>query len=263
MEIFIFIENNKYIFLAAISILLAIFEYLYSIKTTKTFGSLYLQDLIFWFLILDNIILTNTEGKFSPFLSDFYEHGFITNLKSIFEIGALNPFIQFIIIFLIFELENYLFHRFIKHNSYGWNLHKVHHSTKQMNQFSDARNHPIFILIEGLVIILPIMMILSPSTEPMIIYGSIGTFWGPMIHMNCNIKWIYPLNYILSSPFTHRWHHSKENERCNYAGIFILYDVIFKTFYNPVAMCKETGFLDEENYPKNPLRSLFYPFIKK
>ncbi|WP_127718508.1 sterol desaturase family protein [Halobacteriovorax sp. HLS] len=188
MEIFILIENNKYIFLAVISIILATLEYFKSIKTNRTFSFRYFQDLFFWFLIIDNIILPSSEDKIEPILTTFFEQANISYLRELFNIRDFNLYLQFFIVFITFELINYLFHRFIKHNRFTWQLHKVHHSSKHLNQFSDARNHPLFIFIEGLLINLPIMSILSPTWEPLVIYGVIRTFWGPLIHMNCDIK---------------------------------------------------------------------------
>ena len=118
------------------------------------------------------------------------------------------------------------------------------------------------ILMEGLFFIVPILLVLKPATTPLAVFSLLRLIWGPLIHMNIDLRWPKPFSYILSSPFTHRWHHSKENERCNYAGIFILWDVIYGTFYSPEYRCKETGFTDEQEYPRHILTRLIYPLNK-
>jgi len=262
LEFISFLEDNKLMILASISIIILIVEHLRPLTKNRTFRFQLYQDLLFWFLILDHIILPSSEDKIEPALSGFFQK-IIPDQFSILKIGHLNLFIQFIIVFLVLEFVNYAFHRFIKHNKYLWELHKVHHCSKYLNQFTDAKNHPIFIMIEGMVFILPIIVILDPNPAALVAFGSIRLIWGPLIHMNVNLHWFFPLSHILSSPFTHRWHHSKAHERCNYAGVFILLDVIFGTFYAPEHKCEETGFENEENYPMRSIfTSLIYPLNK-
>jgi sterol desaturase/sphingolipid hydroxylase (fatty acid hydroxylase superfamily) len=176
-------------------------------------------------------------------------------------INSMSLPIQFLIIFCAMEFINYIVHRFIKHHNLGWQFHKTHHSSKEIDQFSDARNHPILILVETFLLAVPAIIILNPDVKALALYGTIGLIWGPLIHHNIDLKWPFPLSHILSSPHTHRWHHARDKGiHCNFAGIFIFYDVIFGSFYSPKESCIDLGFEGDDDFPQNFIGMLFYPF---
>jgi sterol desaturase/sphingolipid hydroxylase (fatty acid hydroxylase superfamily) len=224
-----------------------------------------LQDIFFWVIFIDlyfhPLIEASLESKFNQTYQDFISFIHLPQLFDKISIATLALPIQFIIVFCIMELINYCVHRFIKHGNQGWNFHKTHHSSQELDQFSDARNHPIMIILETFLFALPTLMILNPDVSVMALYGVVGLIWGPLIHHNIRVKWPFPISHILSSPHTHRWHHAREKGiHCNFAGIFILYDVIFGTFYSPNEDCQKIGFEGDESFPQTAAGMMLYPF---
>lgn len=253
------LSEYKLIILLGTSLVIGIIEYLKPLERSKEFRFDFWNDAILWFLIFDNFLFPTFETPAESAILQSLEKNIIY-LREKFSISEWGFITQFLSIFILLEVINYLIHRFLKHGNYLWSLHKIHHSTKFMTQFSDAKNHPFFIFLEGLVVLLPAIFILNPSDEVLILIASIRMIWGPIIHMNTNKRWPFPISHILTSPFTHRWHHSKNHERCNYAGVFIFLDVLLGTFYSPDSACEELGFVNDEKYPrKNILKSLIFP----
>ncbi len=82
---------------------------------------------------------------------------------------------------------------------------------------------------------------------------------------HCNIELRYgPLNYIVGSAETHRWHHSRlpSESNANYGNTVIVWDVLFGTWYLPRDHeVTELG-LQDPGYPKSFLRLLGAPFTR-
>ena len=53
-------------------------------------------------------------------------------------------------------------------------------------------------------------------------------------HSNCDIRLGW-LNYLVSGPEVHRWHHSKQiaESNANYAHSFVVWDLLFGTYFRP------------------------------
>lgn len=242
-------------------------EYKWPLDKRKTlFREGFFQDIFFWIILVDfyffPLIEAHFEGKFHEGYAHFFSLGETT--LTVLSVHELPDALQIVIVFLVMELINYFAHRYIKHSKHFWDFHKTHHSSKQLNQFSDTRNHPFLILFETFFLGIPVLIILNPNALSIGFYSAIGLVWGPLIHMNIRLKWPAPLSYILSSPHTHRWHHSREQGvRCNYAGIFIFYDVLFRSYYSPQEVCSKTGFINDEDFPQSPVAMLLYPFQVK
>lgn len=235
-------------------------------KRGRFFRKGLLQDIFCWIVLMDFYIYPLFEHYFDQSFQNGYRDVFrMSGTLSYFDYLSVNKLhwsVQFLIVFCVMELINYCVHRFMKHGPF-WNFHKTHHSAKEMDQFSDARQHPAFILFEGFFLALPAMIILNPSVEVAGYFGMLTLVWGPLIHSNLRLKWPYPLSHVLSSPHTHRWHHAREKGvYCNYAGILALYDVMFGTFYAPENDCEEIGFQDDTEFPETPWGMLIYPFRK-
>ena len=136
------LTTNELVVLLCFSAILLIFELKYSLSNNKSFRSELLIDFFLWLLLIDRFFLPATEEKIEPTLMIFYQQFIPILSKNNYSITHLNPYLQFAIIFLVLELINYAYHRFVKHNRYLWHLHKIHHQSKYLNQFTDAKNHP-------------------------------------------------------------------------------------------------------------------------
>ena len=72
------------------------------------------------------------------------------------------------------------------------------------------------------------------------------------------------LNYIISGPELHRWHHSNqiEESNTNYGNNLIIWDLVFGTWFLPKNELVGDLGLQNRNYPMDFRAQLKTPFIK-
>jgi sterol desaturase/sphingolipid hydroxylase (fatty acid hydroxylase superfamily) len=82
-------------------------------------------------------------------------------------------------------------------------------------------------------------------------------------HCNIDLR-MGILNFIISGPQLHRWHHSVEiqESNTNYGNNLIVWDLLFRTWFLPGA--RDVGILGLVNreYPLDFLSQLKTPFVK-
>jgi len=99
----------------------------------------------------------------------------------------------------------------------------------------------------------------SPRTWPFL------ALFGLLLH--ANVTWSFgPLRYVIASPAFHRWHHSSEEAGLdrNFAGLFPIWDLLFRTFLVPahaprvfgVGDAIPDGFVGQMAWPFQPVRRL-------
>jgi sterol desaturase/sphingolipid hydroxylase (fatty acid hydroxylase superfamily) len=85
---------------------------------------------------------------------------------------------------------------------------------------------------------------------------------GFLQHSNVDLHY-GPLNYIVGSAETHRWHHSQEPREANtnYGSTLLVWDVVFGTWFLPAGREVEQLGL-REAYPRSFAGLLAAPFRK-
>lgn len=148
------------------------------------------------------------------------------------------------------------------HHRWGflWRFHSVHHSPHKLYWINVGRFHPIEETLQFLLDALPFILV-GVSEEVLSLYFVFYSINGFFQHCNIELKLGY-LNYIISGPELHRWHHSmvlKESNK-NYGNNLIVWDLLFGTWYLPEAKeVSELG-LQNRNYPLDFLNQLKSPF---
>lgn len=154
----------------------------------------------------------------------------------------------------------YWTHR-IMHNTWLWEIHKVHHSDRHFSALTTLRGHPLTASVLSPMLIIPAGILLNVTVAHAVIYYYIQQTWIILTHVNLPISfgWLTP---VVTSPQLHRLHHSIEpqHQNKNYAGFFPIWDIIFGTYYAPKkGEFPETGVKGEATNPT--WRELFYePF---
>lgn len=159
------------------------------------------------------------------------DHGFIPPTLDSLIPGLLSvPVLTFLLYALILDLADYWRHRLSHSFRWWYALHALHHAQRQMSFWSDDRNHLlddviayIWFFIIGLIIGIP------PLQFPLLVFGL--KFMESLSHANIRLSF-GPLEPILVSPRFHRLHHALRaagRNSCNYASVFSLWDVIFRT----------------------------------
>ncbi len=135
---------------------------------------------------------------------------------------------------VIVEIGGYWAHRLHHEIPVLWKLHRVHHSSEQMDWLASAHLHPLDSATSRIVAVVPLAL-LGFSRE---------TFGATLVllqlhaifqHANLRVRF-GPVGQALSSPHFHHWHHAGDVEarNRNYAGMFPWVDRIFGTYHAPV-----------------------------
>jgi len=161
---------------------------------------------------------------------------------------------------LVVEFFGYWSHRALHEVPALWRLHKVHHSSEQLDWLAAARVHPMESVWNRMITLLPLFLLgFSPG---------ITAFFGPFfaiypIFLHANVRWGYGrLGYAIASPAFHRWHHSSDREALNknYSGLLPVFDFLFGTAHFPGNTRPVRYGLDGERAPAGFWQQLKWPF---
>ncbi len=169
--------------------------------------------------------------------------------------------IQIVEIYVLADFLAYWQHRFF-HRGRLWAFHAVHHSSEDLDWLASVRVHPVNELVTRMVQVIPLLFMgfnpwVTASTAPVL------TLYAFVLH--ADVTWTYgPLRAVIASPVFHRWHHSREADAMNrnFAGLFPIWDVIFKTYHMPKGRIPE-DFGIHEQMPSSLWGQLAQPFRRQ
>jgi ornithine lipid hydroxylase len=167
---------------------------------------------------------------------------------------------QMLLMMFIADLPRYWLHRAAHEWTSLWRFHAVHHSVKKLNWINVGRFHPIDKSLQFVCDTLPFIL-LGLSKEVLALYFVVYSIKGFFQHSNVDVKLGW-LNYIISGPELHRWHHSKviKESNTNYGNNVIVWDILFGTFFLPKkATVKNLGLL-KKDYPTTFISQMKEPF---
>jgi ornithine lipid hydroxylase len=141
-----------------------------------------------------------------------------------------------------------------------WRLHEVHHHPDKLYTTNVFRFHPLEKSLQFLADTLPFMLV-GIGPEVLAWYFVFYAVSGLFQHSNIDVR-LGPLNYLFSGPEVHRWHHSQKvaESNNNYAHSFVVWDILFGTYFRPRDRKVEALGLLDANYPKGFLRQMGAPF---
>ena len=168
---------------------------------------------------------------------------------------------QAALMLLAADFPRYWLHRAFHRFAFMWRYHAVHHSPHRLYWLNVGRFHPIEKAVQFAVDTLPFAL-LGVSTEVLAAYFVFYAVNGFFQHSNCNVR-LGPLNYLVSGPELHRWHHSEFSEESdtNFGNNLIIWDLVFGTRFLPAD--REVGRLGLVNrdYPLGFLAQMTTPFV--
>lgn len=168
--------------------------------------------------------------------------------------------LQCIEVLILSDFVDYWTHRSL-HLGRLWRIHAIHHTPEEMSWLSSSRVHPLNDLITRSCQLLPIIF-LGFSAVAILSVVPLVSFYVMFLHSN--VKWGFgPLRWVLVSPAFHRWHHTSDEAGIdkNFAGIFPVWDVLFKTAYFPRTLPKKYG-LKGSQLPESLAAHLMFPFTR-
>lgn len=142
-------------------------------------------------------------------------------------------FLQVILGLIVAEFGLYIAHRVAHENLSLWRFHALHHSVERLWVINTGRFHFIDSLLKIALSQIPLYLLGAPL--PVFLWiGAVTAFVGLLTHCNIDVR-TGPLDWILSTPRLHRWHHSRllAEGNTNYGENLVLWDQILGTYYNP------------------------------
>ena len=168
--------------------------------------------------------------------------------------------IQAVLMIFVVDFLRYWLHRAAHQNDTLWRLHSVHHSVEQLYWLNTARFHPLEKALQMSLDSLPFLLMQVDARVLALYYVAYATNG---FFQHCNVRLHYgPLNYIVGSAETHRWHHSRlpRESNANYGNTVIIWDVLFGTWYLPKEREVVHLGLQDPTYPKSFRLMMTAPF---
>ncbi|MFM8484938.1 MAG: sterol desaturase family protein, partial [Bacteroidota bacterium] len=154
-------------------------------------------------------------------------------------------------------------HRLLHRVPFLWEVHKVHHSVREMGFSAHLRYHFGETLVYRTIEYIPLAMIGFGISDFILVHLFALTI-GHLNHANFYLP-LGPLRYIFNSPQMHIWHHAEKLPQGSYGvnyGISLsIWDYLFGTVWMPsdgrdVAL----GFENIDQYPTTFWGHLTAPF---
>jgi sterol desaturase/sphingolipid hydroxylase (fatty acid hydroxylase superfamily) len=170
---------------------------------------------------------------------------------------------QLALALLISELGGYLAHRAQHRVRWLWPMHAIHHAARRVYFFNGLRLHVGDAAITLFTAGFP-LVVLGASPPVLVLFYAIANAQFPLQHVNADLR-LGPLNYLVSGPELHRWHHSTlpaESEK-NYGGLLIVWDLVFGTFFWPKDRREpaKVGLYEGESIPRGLIAQLLWPLL--
>ena len=168
--------------------------------------------------------------------------------------------VQAVLMLLAADFFRYWLHRAFHTYTFMWRYHAVHHSPHRLYWLNVGRFHPIEKAVQFAVDTLPFAL-LGVSNEVLATYFVFYAVNGFFQHSNCDVR-LGPLNYIVSGPELHRWHHSEfaVESDTNFGNNLIVWDVLFGTRFLPDREVGRLGLVNRD-YPTGFLAQMTTPFV--
>ncbi len=149
---------------------------------------------------------------------------------------ALNdaPLATFLIYLVILDFLNYWLHRGQHRFEWWWALHSLHHSQRQMNFWSDDRNHLLDAFLLDFIFAL-VALVIGIAPEQFVLMLAATRVLQSLQHANVRLGFGRIGDRLLVSPHFHRVHHAiglgheGRARGCNFAVLFPIWDMLFGT----------------------------------
>lgn len=146
---------------------------------------------------------------------------------------AWPPLVETLLVFVLFDLWMYLWHRANHTIAVLWRFHRMHHSDPEMDATSALRFHTGEVVLSTLarLVVLPLLgMTLGQLALYEMVFLPVVLFH----HSNVSLpRWVdHGLLAIMVTPAMHRVHHSRWRPETdsNYGSVFPYWDVLVRSF---------------------------------
>jgi len=168
--------------------------------------------------------------------------------------------LQMLFMMIVADGLRYWLHRWAHEWEPLWRFHAVHHSPHKLYWLNVGRFHPIDKGLQVFLDTLPFLL-WGVGEDVLGLYVVCYAINGFFQHGNVDIR-LGMLNYLISGPELHRWHHSmvKEESNHNYGNNLIIWDLLFGTRYLPAEREVQELGLGNRAYPSTFFEQMTVPF---
>lgn len=174
-------------------------------------------------------------------------------------VRALPWFARLGISIIVYDFVAFAVHICLHRSDALWSVHKVHHSSLQLDWLATTRAHMFENLVRQVVAQAPLFALGMPVSAvalTLVVYATFALYG----HSNLRIgpRW---LETVFVTPRLHRLHHIPRTSQSNFATIFTVWDRLFGGFVSQDASPEERigvpGEIDE--YPQRFVAALRQP----
>ncbi|MCB0479175.1 MAG: sterol desaturase family protein [Crocinitomicaceae bacterium] len=197
---------------------------------------------------------------------DFFALFGIENMVAI-KLDKLPIWIQFGILFILYDLIQWTVHVLLHRIPWMWKFHKVHHSVTEMGFAAHLRFHWMESVFYKSALFI-ILSFIGFGLDDLFFMHIFNITIGHLNHANINMDYGL-LKYILNNPRMHIWHHAKEMPRehpygMNFGITLSIWDYLFGKAYIPNSGRDiDLGFEHIEDYPETIGGQMIQPFKKE
>ena len=145
----------------------------------------------------------------------------------------LSPVAATLVLFILFDLWMYFWHRANHRIDLLWFFHRAHHADTHMDTTTALRFHPGELVLSTLVR-LPVLVVLGMSFGQLILFETILNLSTLFHHSNLSLprSWDRTLSLLIVTPDMHRVHHSIERDETNsnFTSVLSFWDRLYGTF---------------------------------
>jgi sterol desaturase/sphingolipid hydroxylase (fatty acid hydroxylase superfamily) len=158
------------------------------------------------------------------------------NLEAL--IPGMSPATSFLLYLVVLDFFGYWYHRGQHKLRWWWGLHSLHHSQRNMNLWTDDRNHLLDDLLLDVYMAVIALAIGVPPAQ-FVLLVSVSRMMQSLQHANVRIHFGWLGERLLVSPRFHRLHHAigigHESKGqgslggCNFGVLLPWWDMLFRT----------------------------------
>ena len=149
--------------------------------------------------------------------------------------GHESPWIRYVLMFVVLDFLDYVYHFAMHHVPLFWRFHLVHHTDQDMDTSTTVREHPGETVVRNGFLILWVF-VCGASLEILVVRQTVETVANILAHTSFRLRprLASVLGALLITPNLHHVHHHHRlpYTNSNYGDVFSLWDRLFGTLAN-------------------------------
>lgn len=146
---------------------------------------------------------------------------------------SLSRYAETVIVFALFDIWMYLWHRLNHRVGFFWRFHRAHHADTEMDTTTALRFHPGELILSTFIR-MPVLVLLGMSFGQLVLFEALLNLSTLFHHSNLAVpeRWDRRLRMVIVTPNMHRVHHSVEpaETNSNYTSLLSVWDRLYQSF---------------------------------